>query len=139
MPSSCGLSVIIVFDRFARPNALVSRYRQFLQGVCTAGADLGVGESVTDVSPNDWSILRCRVEEGFSRVSKVLEDGTIQVCCCRLSRGFHTPRRRFYFVCMFFFNGVMMMCVCLWVFLDPLSPLALTWAPLSSHLECHLY
>lgn len=36
-------------------------------------------ETGTDVSLGDWSVLRCRVEEGFSRVSKVLEDGTIQV------------------------------------------------------------
>lgn len=35
-------------------------------------ADLCAGEP-------DWSGLRCRVEEGSGRLSKVLEDGSIQV------------------------------------------------------------
>ncbi|CAM9549428.1 unnamed protein product, partial [Hapterophycus canaliculatus] len=63
-----------------------SRYRQFLEEICeSAEADpvAGGGEEVdgtaTGVALGDWSVLRCKVEEGFSRVSKVLEDGTVQV------------------------------------------------------------
>ena len=59
-----------------------SRYREFLGRLCAeeGGVHTGNGdEAGTDVSLGNWSGLRCRVEEGFSRVSKVLEDGTIQV------------------------------------------------------------
>lgn len=44
-----------------------------------AGAEVVEGASSTDLLEGDWSVLECRVEEGFARVSKVLEDGTIQV------------------------------------------------------------
>lgn len=58
------------------------RYIDFLGRICVAGADMDMGSDETrrGVSLGDWSSLRCRVEEGFSRSSKVLEDGTIQVC-----------------------------------------------------------
>lgn len=57
------------------------RYLDFLERLRVAGADkvMGADETGSDVSLRDWSALRCRVEEGFSRSSKVLEDGTIQV------------------------------------------------------------
>lgn len=61
------------------------RYRDFLSKVCAA-ADAepdegggGGGDAATDLVKDDWSDLWCRVEEGFRRVSTVLEDGTIQV------------------------------------------------------------
>lgn len=44
-----------------------------------AGAEAVEDASSTDLSEGDWSALECRVEEGSARVSKVLEDGTIQV------------------------------------------------------------
>eukprot|EP00903_Cladosiphon_okamuranus_P015929 g14714.t1 len=59
-----------------------ARYREFLERLREeeGSGDVSNGdEAGTDVSQGDWSGLRCRVEEGFSRVSKVLEDGTIQV------------------------------------------------------------
>ncbi|CAM9710449.1 unnamed protein product [Scytosiphon promiscuus] len=63
-----------------------SRYRQFLEEVCeSAKADPVTDDfqdsdgASTSVALGDWSALRCKVEEGYSRVSKVLEDGTIQV------------------------------------------------------------
>ncbi|CAM9527288.1 unnamed protein product [Ectocarpus sp. 4 AP-2014] len=62
-----------------------SRFRDFLSKVCAA-ADAepdegggGGGDAATDLVKGDWSDLRCKVEEGFRRVSTVLEDGTIQV------------------------------------------------------------
>lgn len=58
---------------------IFERYRQFLWEVCEARTDFCAGESGTDVSYGDWSSLRCRVEEGIGRMSKVLEDGSIQV------------------------------------------------------------
>lgn len=64
----------------------VHRYRQFLEEICeSAKADpvAGGGKdddgAATGILVGDWSVLRCKVEEGFSRVSKVLEDGTVQV------------------------------------------------------------
>ncbi|CAM9285288.1 unnamed protein product [Ectocarpus fasciculatus] len=64
-----------------------SRYRAFLSRVCAeadaepdeGGGGGGGGDAATDLVKGDWSGLRCRVEEGFRRVSTVLEDGTIQV------------------------------------------------------------
>lgn len=50
-------------------------------------------ETGTDVSLGDWSGLRCRVEEGFSRMSKVLEDGTIQVRIVRYMHFVCTKQR----------------------------------------------
>lgn len=52
-------------------------------------------EAGTDVSLGDWSGLQCRVEEGFSRMSKVLEDGTIQVIAQRSALGFGPLESRF--------------------------------------------
>ncbi len=72
------------------------RYREFLLRVCAAEEEIDAGdENGTEVSLGDWSALRCRVEEGFSRVSKVLEDGTIQVnvCICFLPVVCGTRRR----------------------------------------------
>ena len=55
-----------------------------------AGPDFGAGVSTTDVSHGNWSGLRCKVEEGFGRASKVLEDGTIQVNSLPLGAMFPT-------------------------------------------------
>lgn len=103
LASTVGSSVSLVLfhsSAIAVPRSCVSypshicfdeRYHEFLGGICMAGADVGVeAEATADLSRGDWSVLQCRVEEGFSRVSKVLDDGTIQV---RMHGPLATPQK----------------------------------------------
>lgn len=60
---------------------VIIRYQEFLSGLCAAEAEhaRGAGEEGAGLAQGDWSQMRCKVEEGYGRVSTVLEDGTIQV------------------------------------------------------------
>ncbi|CAM9445050.1 unnamed protein product [Sphacelaria rigidula] len=57
-----------------------SRYHTFLSALCTAEREQArkISHDDAGLAHGDWSQLRCKVEEGFGRVSTVLEDGAIQ-------------------------------------------------------------